>query len=388
MRPPEQDARDWERWEPDAKVATDEGEPAREAPFVGPAAAASHAFARSSIAHWQLRQLLSCPRRAGEVFATAPDGTLARYDLDARTREVASRLPFEPTCLAVATDMSGEGWLCAGGAEGLLDVRRLEPEGAPRARGAAEARLGARWRAHRGASVTNHVRVARDASGAERLFACNNDEVVRVLALADGSLVSFLRAPAPVNCCDVAAGGALVALVGDDRAAHLYAAAPAGWRRLCALGRAGDAGMAVAFAPGAGAAAALVAAAFQDGGVAVWDARAPPAAGPAARLRAAAGGAARALAWAPAPLDLLAFTEHRGRAHVADARVWGRPWALEAGPPYGGAGDEGDGGGADIAGLAFSPCGSALYVSTEDAVEEFAVRAGARRSFAWCDAAA
>jgi hypothetical protein len=179
----------------------------------------------------------------------------------------------------------------------------------------------------------------------------------------------------------------LLALVADDRAAHLYAAAPAGWRRLRALGRAGDAGMAVAFAPGASGGAALVAAAFQDGGVAVWDARAPPAAGPAARLRTAGGGAARALAWSPAPLDLLAFTEHRERAHIADARVWGRPWALEVGPSYG-AGDEGDGGGADIAGIAFSPCGSALYVSTEDTVEEFAVRAGARRSFAWCDAAA
>ena len=40
-------------------------------------------------------------------------------------------------------------------------------------------------------------------------------------------------------------------------------------------------------------------------------------------LRAQAS-ACRNVKFGPAPLDLMAFTEHRGRCHKVDSRMWGR----------------------------------------------------------------
>jgi hypothetical protein len=103
----------------------------------------------------------------------------------------------------------------------------------------------------------------------------------------------------------------------------------------------------------------------------VWDDRSGPAL--VAQYRTLL--ACRSVKFAPAPLDLLAFAEHRGRVHLADARIWGREQVLqlegspEAAEP-------------DIAGLAFSACGRQLYAASEEAIVAFDVDTAARRSFA------
>ncbi|KDD71854.1 hypothetical protein H632_c4285p0, partial [Helicosporidium sp. ATCC 50920] len=105
-----------------------------------------------------------------------------------------------------------------------------------------------------------------------------------------------------------------------------------------------------------------------DGLVAQWDTRSAQCV-----LRVSCALAARTVKYAPAPLDLLAFAEHRGRAHLLDTRMPSRRQVLEVGG--------GDGLEPDISGLAFSPRGDRVYVGTEDGVEAYLIDAHARRGF-------
>lgn len=83
--------------------------------------------------------------------------------------------------------------------------------------------------------------------------------------------------------------------------------------------------------------------------------------------------ACRNVKFAPAPLDLMAFTEHRGRTHLVDMRMWGRHQVLHLG--------SGPGHDPEISGLAFSPSGQSLYVGLPEGIARFAIDAQSRFSF-------
>ena len=115
----------------------------------------------------------------------------------------------------------------------------------------------------------------------------------------------------------------------------------------------------------------LFAAASQDGVCAVWDHRCDGTS-PVARFQTPL--ACRNVKFSPlAALDLLAFSEHRGRCHLADARMWPKQQILAVGevPEM-----------VDISGMSFSPCGKMLYVGCEDQIVAYHIDTGARRSFA------
>lgn len=54
-------------------------------------------------------------------------------------------------------------------------------------------------------------------------------------------------------------------------------------------------------------------------------------------MHAVQGSACRNIKFGPAPLDLLAFTEHKGRCHLVDARMWDRRQVRSAHSAAGGA---------------------------------------------------
>jgi hypothetical protein len=309
----------------------------------------------TSIQHWQLRDLLHCPDAAGQVY-TVSRRSVMRHSLDAAASSRAVELTFEPSCMTV-----GHGYIAAGGQGSQLDVRRLEGGG----RAAAAPPSAAVFRGRCGGSVNNALKIQRDATGRLRLFVCNNDNTIKTLSLATGRVVGVVRAPCAINYCCLSPDGRQLVAVGDNRSVLVYQATPAGWRTLRSLTEARDAGMCCDWAPSG----SMFAAAAQDGVTAVWDHRAPA---PVAALHTQL--AARSVKFSPAPLDLLAVGEHRGRAHLVDARVWGRRQVVRVGE---GAEEE-----PDIAGMAFSPCGRALYVATEAAVVALDVDTAARRSFA------
>ena len=89
----------------------------------------------------------------------------------------------------------------------------------------------------------------------------------------------------------------------------------AGYRQSKVFTEACDAGMCCDWSPSG----ALFAAVFQDGVAAVWDHRSSRVV---AKLQ--QGSACRNVKFAPAPLDMLGFTEHKGRAHLLDMRMWGQ----------------------------------------------------------------
>eukprot|EP00887_Chlorella_sp_A99_P001147 scaffold14.g1147.t1 len=302
---------------------------------------------RTSIQHWQLRDLIHCPREDGELYAVFGNQT-RRHDLDNDMTSIVQQLSFEPTSMTV-----GHGFIAAGGQCSQLDVRAL-------ATGEIV------YKGHCGGSVNNALAVARDASGALRLFVCNNDDTVKVYSLSSGALHAMVRCPVAINYCALSPGGRHLVCVGDNRHTYLYQAGPAGYRQCRVFTEACDAGMCCAWAPGG----SLFAAASQDGLAAVWDHRNCKVV---ARYRTVQ--ACRNVKFSPAPLDLMAFTEHRSRCHAVDMRMWDRqPQVLQLRGPLG---EE-----PDISGLSYSPSGRSLYVGTEDGIAAYDVDTLARRCFA------
>jgi WD40 repeat protein len=270
-----------------------------------------------------------------------------RHDLINGRSEVAAELTFEPTCMTVR-----DGFIAAGGQSSQLEIRRAAgPESI--------------FKGLCGGSVNNAMRIAQDASHQQRLFVCNNDDTVKVFSLSTGSLVSTVLAPVAVNHCAVSPNGQFMVCVGDSPHTYLYLATPTGYRISRVYTESKDAGMSCDVSPSG----SLFASASQDGGVCVWDRRID-----AVVSRFKTRLACRNVRFSPAPLDVLAFSEHRSKAHLVDLRM---PRAHEQILHVSSVPELEP----DISGLAFSPCGKRLYVGLEDSVVAYEVDSGARRSF-------
>ncbi|PSC76429.1 WD40 repeat [Micractinium conductrix] len=298
----------------------------------------------ATIQHWQLRDLVHCPQRDEELFCVYRHRTL-RHDLRTGVTSVAQDLGFEPTSMAV-----GHGYVAAGGQNSQLDVRRLAGGDIV-------------YKGHCGGSVNNALHIARDASQQLRLFVCNNDDTVKVYGLASGALVTMLRCPVAVNYAALSPCGRHLVCVGDNRHTYLFAATPVCYRQAAVYTEACDAGMCCAWS----ASGSMFASASQDGSCTVWDHRS---AGVVTRFHTPL--ACRNVKFSPAPLDLLAFSEHRSRCHLVDCRMWGREQVLDVGRPNSEP---------DISGLSFSPSGRRLYVGTEGGIAAYDVDTMGRRGF-------
>lgn len=298
----------------------------------------------ATIQHWQLRDLVHCPERDEELYCVYRHRTL-RHDLNNNVTSVAQELSFEPTSMTV-----GHGYVAAGGQNSQLDVRRMSSGEIV-------------YKGHCGGSVNNALHIARDASQQVRLFVCNNDDTIKVFGLASGALVTMLRCPVAINYCALSPNGRYLVCVGDNRHTYLYQATPICYRQCAVYTESCDAGMCCAWS----ASGSLFAAASQDGTNTVWDHRSSKVV---AHYHTPL--ACRNVKFSPAPLDLMAFAEHRSRCHLVDCRMWGREQVLDIGGP------EGE---PDISGMDFSPSGKRLYVGTEGGIAAYDIDTMGRRGF-------
>lgn len=299
----------------------------------------------TTIQHWQLRDLVSCPGR-GDSLYTVHDACTLRHSLHNGMSTVIQNLSFKPTSMTVNSE-----YIAAGGQQKQLDVRHLT-SGATLFKDTV------------GGSVNNALHIARDVSGEMRLFVCNNDESIRVFSLPRMSLAAHIQGiPAPVNYASMSPDGQHLACVGDCELVFIYKASPTGYHRVSTLSEANDSGMCCDWNQSG----TCMAAASQDGTLCVWDIRSGKTV-----AKYSSRASFRAVKFSAGPVDLLAFTEHDTAFHLVDSRMYGTQQVVQIAAP------EVE---ADISGLAFSPDGSRVFVGTCDGINEYVVDVAARCSF-------
>ncbi|KAI9224427.1 WD40-repeat-containing domain protein [Blastocladiella britannica] len=312
---------------------------------------------RSTIQHWQLRDLVCCPTSRHEVLYVHGNNVSVYNASTKVSTPILKDLAFPPTCIS-----AGLGYLVVGGQRSQLLVRSLTSS----------------WFTQHsvGACINNALVLTQNPNGpagSTRLLACNNDESIKVFDLPSMQRVANLTLPTAVNYAAVSPDGVNLAAVGDSNQVFLYSAAgSASYARTSTITVPGSsAGFSCSWNPTGD----KFAIASQDGLVLVYDHRAPttPMATFMSTVPASDRGAVRCVKWSPSSaMDLLAFTEHVSHVHFVDARNFNERQVVRVCPR----GSE-----AHITGMSFSPDSRTVFVGTEAALLEFEVNSRARRSF-------
>ncbi|KAI9189646.1 hypothetical protein H9P43_001079 [Blastocladiella emersonii ATCC 22665] len=307
---------------------------------------------RSTIQHWQLRDLISCPSSRKEVLYVSGNN-VNLYNTESRSSlTVLKDLSFPPTCMT-----TGLGYLVVGGQRSQLMVRQLASN----------------WYAHQsvGGCINNAMVVAQHA-GQTRLLVCNNDESIKVFNLPSMQRVTSITLPTAVNYAAASPDGKKVVAVGDTNQVFLFdVTANGSYQRTGTLTAPGSSsGFSCAWNTGSD----KFAIASQDGLVLVWDERSTtPMASFATRAHPTDKGAARCVKFSPgSSIDLLAFSEHVSNVHVVDARTFNSRQIVRVAPPHVEQ---------HISGLAFTPDARSLFVGMEANLVELEVNTKLRRSF-------
>eukprot|EP00879_Flechtneria_rotunda_P017916 GHRR01018778.1.p1 GENE.GHRR01018778.1~~GHRR01018778.1.p1 ORF type:complete len:320 (+),score=107.99 GHRR01018778.1:118-1077(+) len=289
----------------------------------------------TSIHHWQLRDLLSAADNEYEFYCLY-DQTVYRYSAKTKQSSVVTNLEFAANSMTCRHQ-----YVAAGGMQGELEVREMA-DGQVCFKGAV------------GTTVNNALHIASLSSGEHRLFVCCNDSTIKVYKLPGMEGATTIRCPAPINYAALSPDGSHLVAVGDCDPTLIYQATPTGYTLLTSFTEACDVGMCCCWNHHG----TLFASCHQDGAVAVWDQRSG-----ACVARLALASAARCIKFSPAPLDLLAVSEHEDRVCLVDARCWGRRQVLAASQDAG-AGLAGSPARAsrpvDVSGIAFTPSVSQL----------------------------
>ncbi len=324
-----------------------------------------HVDSSIQIKHWQLRDLVRCPFARDDVFVVKG---FAVYRYDISQQKVVDRhgFLFEPTCFGF-----GDSFV---GVAGEVSEYAVQGVSSTPARFFSGRRTTMQPFQHYGAlrtggHVNNAIKITEDLDGRLSAWLCNNSGHLMVMSGVDeeGDLAlsekSSIFCPVSINHCAVSKRERTLVHVGDSEEVFVSRATPTGYRMCCTFREATDAGMSCDWDSGGTA----FAVASQDGLVCVWDRRHRNAV-----ARIPCRSAARCVKFSPQPLDLLAFTEHRNHLHLVDCRMWESRQTIKAGN---------GGGDVDIAGFDWSPCGSTLYVGTEDAMDILQINCGSRTSF-------
>jgi hypothetical protein len=314
------------------------------------------------IKHWQLRDLVRCPFERDDVFVVK-GFAIYRYNIAKQNVVDKYGFLFEPTCFGF-----GDSFLGVAGEVSEYAVQGISPS--IHSIGSSGSPLHHYGCLHTGGHVNNAIKLTHDLDGRLSAFLCNNSGHLMVMSGVDqdGELTlsetSSIFCPVSINHCAIAEQERTLVYVGDSEEVFVSKATPTGYERCCTFSEASDAGMSCDW----NSTGTSFAVASQDGLVCVWDRRQRKSV---ARLT--CHSAARCVKFSPTPLDLLAFTEHRNYLHLVDCRMWENRQLIKVRDDVNHE--------IDICGFDFSPCGSALYIGTEDSIDILQINSGSRTSF-------
>lgn len=322
-----------------------------------------HVGSSIQIKHWQLRDLVRCPFQRDDVFVVKG---FAIYRYDIAKQKVVDRhgFLFEPTCFGF-----GDSFLGVAGEMSEYAVQHVSPSirsiGLP-----IDMSLQHYGSLRTGSHVNNAIKITDDLDGRLSAYLCNNSGHLMVMTGVDqeGEMIvsesSSIFCPVSINHCAVSEVERTLVYVGDSDEVFVCRPSPTGYEKCCTFREASDAGMSCDWNSNG----TSFAVASQDGLVCIWDRRQKRSV---AKL--SCQSAARCVKFSPNPLDLLAFTEHRNYLHLVDCRMWQNRQVIKVRDDIN---QE-----VDICGFDFSPCGSTLYIGTEDSIDILQINTGSRTSF-------
>ncbi|KAI9105476.1 WD40-repeat-containing domain protein [Phlyctochytrium arcticum] len=307
---------------------------------------------RSSIQHWQLRDLIACPSTRRE-FLYVNQNNVYQYNTENKVvTSVLKDLTFSPTSIT-----TGHGFLAAGGQRSQLMIRQLSSN----------------WCAHTsvGGSINNAMCISQHLGGI-RLLICNNDETIKVYSIPGMQRITSISLPTAVNYAAVSPDGKKMVAVGDTSDVFLYdISASDNYTKIATLTASSDAGFSCAWNQSS----EKFAVASQDGFVSVWDVRNmhEKIAKLGSKQDPQVKGACRSVKFSPTgSIDLLMYSEHMSYVNIVDARTFNQRQTVRVAPS---STDQ------HISGITFSPDSKNIFVGMESNVWEFEVDTMSRRCF-------
>lgn len=296
---------------------------------------------RSTIAHWQLRDVLHAP---SENECLIPYRDVVKH-CNLSTKIVTMTLmDFSPAAIT-----TGYGYLACGGEDGSLTVKHAS-------RGPCAVQLPNR-RMINGLTLSKH-------RGEVRLLVSRNNGTITALSLPQCRVKTVLQLPARVNQCSVSPDGKRMIAVGDSNLIFCYEVSMGGYRHYNTMNVYADASFTVDW----NASSTSFAVGSEDGSVSIWDIRHS---NPLARIYGSEHSqSVRALKFTKeGGLDLLAFSEHGGCVHIVDTRDYAKKQSVRITGPENA-----------ISGMTFTPSNRKLLVSTLSEVFEMEVNDKPRRT--------
>lgn len=305
---------------------------------------------RTSIHHWQLRDMLTTSDLTGEIIYTHSNTLNLLSTKTQKTRALLRNLVFNPTSMCY-----GHGLVALGGQRSQLVVKNIK--------------TGEEQRTNTGGSINNAVEISRHDDDL-RILICNNDETIKAFSIDTMSRVAVLLHKVPVNNCAVSPDGKYLASVCDNNEVNLFAVEKGNYRQVKSMTTMNDASFKVSW----NATSTLFAASTQDGYVCVYDVRGSGklAVIPSRQSPLVKGACRNVKFCMRSCMDILAFTEHVSHFTIVDTRTFEKKQCIALASP------DMD---KHISGVAFSPCGEFLYVGTEMTLFEFGIDSAVRRAF-------
>ncbi|KAF9276806.1 hypothetical protein BGZ88_001507 [Linnemannia elongata] len=306
---------------------------------------------RLTIQHWQLRDLITCPKTSEEFIYVNQNAVNAYNTRTKATTQLMKDLTFHPTSLTASC-----GYLAAGGQRSQLMVRQMNSN----------------WFAHTsvGGSINNALCISEHLGGT-RLLISNNDETIKVYSLPGLQRLTSIQLPTAVNYCSVSPDGRKMVAVGDSNQVFLYDISVAGgYQKIGTYTATTEASFSCAWNQSS----EKFAVASQDGFVSVWDIRhSEKLCKLGSKQQPQVKGATRCVKFSSSgSIDLLLYSEHVSYVNLVDARTFNDRQVIRVAP----AGHD-----EHISGIAMSPDSKVCFVGLENSVLEFDVDTITRRSF-------
>lgn len=308
---------------------------------------------KTSIQHWQLRDLIVCPR-SNKEFISVYQNNINAYDTHKGTvTPLLQGMAFSATSITASN-----GYLAAGGQRSQLMVRSLESD----------------WFAQTsvGGSINNALHIAKLGEDT-KLFISNNDKTIKVYNIPNLQRTATIDFPTAVNYASVSPDGRKLVAVGDSPEVYLYDIGTSNnddYKLVTKLIASEDAGFSCAWNENSD----KFAVASQDGQISVWDIRSSEKLSVLkSKQSPLVTGACRNVKFSPSgSMDLLMYSEHISYINIVDARTFNERQTIRLGPEMVNQ---------HIAGITFSPDTKKIFVALEQNVVEFSVDTIARRSF-------